>query len=557
MVLKIYASNGICYPYDDIDDTFFVTESYGGMMCLQFDISPEHPLYSLLQEETRVEYEEQYYLVKGINERKTVTTINCELDLTGLRQNFYKTFNKTTESFYNVCREILSDTGWQIVDAELIASRRSLELTDVTTYDILDQCTNTTSYGAVYRFDTKNKKIYIIKPLNNTAPTGTYFTDELNLSDLTFKGSSSNLVTRIYPYGKDGLTVASVNNGKEYVDNNSYTDKIVSMAWRDERYTNAQELYDDAVVKLAASAVPERSYTCKVDDLAKQSENYAAFKIALYDVVTLIDRRRKQRINHRIIEYKRYPKNSSFNTVTLSTIAGTVTGKFSAINNKLTELNAQQLHDRTKVNEIKQDLDSTVLHISESWASSVNESLFTQTADGIFLQVDKIVGTNRLGTLIQQSATDIQIAWNNCSNYIKFEQSMLNVYDTNNQLLMSLNNNGQEFYQDGVKIGKSGTDFWIKNDEIKGIVFDLNSSGYYMTWGYKGINNDAYVMKLTYVAKSFGNFKSDDTIYCGCNFDLFNNKLKNWNFDGGSYTGKLTIDGTTLIFNRGILQNSY
>lgn len=577
MVLKIFDRDGKTHLYDKIDDTFFVTESYGGMNKLQFDVSPDHPLYFVMQEETRVEFENQYYLIKGINERKTVTTINCELDLTGLRKNFYKTYNKKTESFYNVCREILSGTGWQIVNAELIAPRRSLELTDVTTYDILNQCTNTTTYSAVYRFDTKNRKIYIIKPQNNTKPTGTYFTDELNLSDLTFKGSSDGIVTRLYVYGKDGLSIASVNGGKEYIDNNSYSDKIISAVWRDERYTNPQELKDDAVVKLAAMSNPERSYTCKVDDLAKQCPaEYSMLKFDLYDVITLIDRKRKQRINHRIIEYKRYPSNASLNTVTLSTMTGTVTGKMTAINNKVNELNAQQLHDRTKVNEIKQDLDTTVLHVSKSWASSVNESLFTQTSEGLFFQVDKIVGTNRFGTLIQQSATDVQIAWNNCSNYIKFENAQLNIYDLYANLQMSLNKNGQEFYYKGNYIGKAGTNCWVENEDVRGIVFDLDTSGSYMTWAYKESSSSNYIMKLTYIGQRFGSFIGD-TIYCGCPIDMDNYKLKNpnlenWNFSGGSISGTLsfeaptsirTSDGTvatwrtvSLTFKNGILQSA-
>ena len=160
MVLKIYENNSKMHPYN-INDTFFVTESYGGLMYLQWDMSTEHPLYPLLKEETRVEYENQVYLVKNINERKTTVTINCELDTTGLTKNIWTTFKRTTRSFYNICSESLADTGWTIVDAELIASRRSFDLTDVTTLDILQQCTNATSFDVTYRFDTKNKTIYI------------------------------------------------------------------------------------------------------------------------------------------------------------------------------------------------------------------------------------------------------------------------------------------------------------------------------------------------------------------------------------------------------------
>lgn len=148
-------------------------------------------------------------------------------------------------------------------------------------------------------------------------------------------------------------------------------------------------------------AEPEQSYTCKVIDLAKaQPEIYKKIlSYSLYDVVTLVDRNRSRKRNYRIVEIKEFPANPLLNTVSLSSIAAKLTGKLTTINNRITELNAQQLHDRTKVNEIKQDLDTTVLHVSESWASSVNESLFTQTAEGLFLEVNKVVGTNRWSTL--------------------------------------------------------------------------------------------------------------------------------------------------------------
>lgn len=578
MILKIYDNDNKIYPYTDIDDTFFVTESYGGLMYLQWDMSPDHPLYPLIYEEIRVEYEEQLYLIKGINERKTVVTVNCELDLTGLQENIWTEFKKTKESFYNVCREIMANTGWSVVDAELVAPRRSLELTDVTSLDILNHCTNSTSYGVTYRFDTKNKKIYIIKPQNDTTPTGVYFTDELNLSDLTYKGSTGNLITRLYPIGKDGLNISSVNGGKKYIDNFSYTNKIVTNIWRDERYTNVQELFDDATVKLAAMAVPEQSYTCKINDLAKQKpEEYDVLSFKLYDVITLIDRKRKRRVNHRIVEYKRYPTNSSLNTVTLSTIAGTVTGKINAINTRITELNAATLHDRTKINEIKQDLDTTVLHISESWTSSVNESLFTQTAEGIFLEVNKLVGMNRWSTLVQQSATDVQIAWNNCSNYIKFENSQINIYDSDNDKIMSINHLGQNFYYQGNYIGKTGTNGWAGNKDFRGIIFQLDYSGAYMTWSWRD-DPDATtsLMKWSYVPKAFGNFKNDDTLYAGCDVDLMNNELKNvllsnFYFKGGSINGTLEFvavininsDGSPkswknvkMVFENGILKSA-
>ena len=595
MVLKIFYNNE-SYLYKDIDKTFFRTRSYGGMMYLQFDISPDHELYKYIAEETELEYDGQRYVVKGINERKTSTTINAELDLSGLDSKGYTEFTRKTESFYNVSRDILSDTGWTIVNAELVSKRTSLDLKDVTTRDILEHCTNSTAYNTCYRFDTINKKIYCIKPQNNTTPTGTYFSDELNLTDMTFKGSSSGLVTKLYAFGKDGLDISSVNGGKRYIENHTYTDKVIVAIWRDDRYTNPQSLLDDAVVKLAALAVPERSYTAKVIDLAKLfPELYdEILNYDLYDVVTLIDRKRKTRINHRIVEVREYPADPTLNTVTMSTVAGKISGKISTLESKVTTLNAEQLHDKTKVNEIKQDLDSTVLHVSESWASSVNESLFIQTSEGLYLEVDKVVGTNRWSTLLRQSATDIRIAWNNISKYIQFENAQMNIYNSSDKKLLSLNSygldvydssgtklmqldsTGQNFFYQGNSVGSIGTGYYVQNKNLKGLAFHLDYDSAYMTWSWKeSSSTDTYTMFLTYAAKAVGSLRQG-ALNAGCDLDLRNNNLysavlTDWNFDGGSISGtwsgnivtSFNSDGTaatwksfSLKFKNGILQSA-
>lgn len=595
MVLKIFYNNEV-FLYKDIDNTFFRTRSYGGMMYLQFDISPDHELYKYIAEETELEYDGQRYVVKGINERKTATTVNAELDLSGLDSKGYTNFTRKTESFYNVSRDILDGTGWTIVDAELVSKRTSLDLKDVTTRDILEHCTNSTAYNTCYSFDTINKIIYCIKPQNNTTPTGTYFTDELNLTDMTFKGSSSGLVTKLYAFGKDGLDISSVNGGKRYIENHTYTDKVIVAIWRDDRYTDPQSLFDDAVVKLATLAVPERSYTAKVIDLAKAyPEIYSEIlKYDLYDVVTLIDRKRKTRINHRIVEVREYPADSTLNTVTMSTVVGKVSGKISTLESKVTTLNAEQLHDRTKVNEIKQDLNSTVLHVSESWASSVNESLFNQTSEGLYLEVNKIVGTNRWSTLLRQSATDIKIAWNNISKYIQFENAQLNIYNSSDVKLMSLNSKGQDIYDsDGIKlmsINSEGQEFYYKGNKVgfigtghykndtskRDLSFNLENGSAFIDWCYRMKSTDtAYTLIFTYAAKEVENLDANQ-LHAGCDMNLRghylrNAVLKDFGFEGGSINGtwsgnivtSFNSDGTaatwrsfSLTFKNGILQSA-
>ena len=90
-----------------------------------------------------------------------------------------------------------------------------------------------------------------------------------------------------------------MNGGKEYIDNHQYTDRVIASAWSDERYTNPQSLLDAAKKKLDELSFPVRSYECDVRNTGET--------MYLYQVVTLIDRVRKKRVEHRVVTYKEYP----------------------------------------------------------------------------------------------------------------------------------------------------------------------------------------------------------------------------------------------------------
>ena len=519
MVLKLYFGNNV-FVYKDIDKTFFRTHSYGGMKYLQFDVSIKHNLYKYMAEETRLEYDNQYYLIKGIHERKTagICTVNAELDLTGLESKIYISKTWTTETFSAFATDILSGTGWSISNAALITKRTTTEAKDDTPRKLLDRCSNTTSYGVCFEYDTKNKVITCINPESNIEPSGVYFTDELNLTELTLKGSSSSLVTKLYPIGKDGLTIASVNGGKDYIENYTYTDKVVCAVWRDERYTNAQSLKDDGVAKLASLAYPERAYTCRVINLAKTNpdvyRNILSF--LLYDVVTLVDRIRGTRINHRIVELKEYPANHALDTVSLSTVAARISGTISRLNGKLSELNAQQQQDRTTVKEMKQDLDNTVLHVDD------------------------------LGEAIQDIPEDVQSAWNSINKKIQFTDGELRVYDTANtqsqQLRLKVNENGAQYYRSGNFVGNIRTE--QSGENHVGLVFDLNYAGDYFAFVQKeSANDNSYHTVLC--------FSRTDTVYTeyglhlGCDFYGHDNTLHD-----------VCLDNVSVVYN-GQSQTAY
>ena len=321
MHLKIFHGDEIII-YQDIDKTFFRVRTEDGLMNLQFDISPYHPQYKYFDLYVQIEFDNQLYLITGINERKSISTITCDLDLTGLSSNGFSYFHWTNQTFASVTDTILEGTGWSILGASTVTKKSTTKIDEFrTSFEILDYFRNVTSYNACYKFNAKTKTITVIHPYNNTAASGVYFTDDLNLVDLAYKGSALNIVTKLYPVGKDGLRITNINNGKSYIENHIFTDRTIIAEWRDERYTDPQALLDDARLKLAESAKPEQSYTVKVIDLAKLlPDKYGdVLSYDLYDIVTIIDRRRNKRLDHRIVEIKEYPADPTLNTIVLST----------------------------------------------------------------------------------------------------------------------------------------------------------------------------------------------------------------------------------------------
>ena len=66
---------------------------------------------------------------------------------------------------------------------------------------------------------------------------------------------------------KDGLMLNI--DGKNYVENHQYSKKVKTMTWKDERYTDAESLKEDAEAKLDELSKPYRSYTAEIINLVE------------------------------------------------------------------------------------------------------------------------------------------------------------------------------------------------------------------------------------------------------------------------------------------------
>lgn len=319
-------------------DNYYITEKYNGVDELGFSIPITHPGYPFITEEVAIE-EDQRYLVKAIDEGAQSATIKCEIDLDALKSEMFIDFSNESDTILNTVQKVLPP-GWTVEDHAYLNIRRTVALEAGTAFDLISACES--AYGVTTRYDNRKNTVHLYLPEQNQ-PTGAYLTDELNLKQVNYKGKSSDFITRLYAYGKDGLSFADINDGRPYVEDHTYSDKVVCGYWKDERYTIKENLLEDAKRNLAQKAVPQRSYECSAIDLAEIKEStdgkdqniYSFLELSLYNVVTLLDRKRKTRINHQIVEKKRYPHYPENNVVTLSTVAPSVQSSVKQIQNQI------------------------------------------------------------------------------------------------------------------------------------------------------------------------------------------------------------------------------
>lgn len=222
---------------------------------------------------------------------------------------------------------------------------------------------------------------------------------------------------------------------------------------------------------------------------------------------------------------------------------------------------------------IKNTKDAVLISAKETATSYTDDKLKSYSTsaqikvktDSIESEVKKKLNSSELSTKIQQNASAVKIAWNNISKYIQFESGELRIYDSavssSQKLVSKFNYNGCHFYRNDYYVGKIGTNELQSDSSKKGLNFDLESNGAYMTWASKDSSSaNIYTMKWTYVqkGKGWGNYTAGE-LHAGCNVDMHGWTLKNPSFEGGGINGTLNFvqilrmdsDGTVASWSNG------
>ncbi|URZ06764.1 phage tail spike protein [Clostridium felsineum] len=345
---------------------------------LSFSIASKDVNYNVIEEECYIKTKENIYIIKKISINEDWKTIECNVNVEELKGTLVESINQVQGDCEATTNLALTDTGWVVGKCD-INRKRNIVKKQCTVYDVLQEIQD--MYHCEMEFDALNKQVNIYQSIGSDK--GTYFIENLNLKQIGLQSDTTDYITQLIPLGKDGLTVESVNNNLRYVSNYQYSSKVLQSYWSDNRYTNAQDLLNDAIERLSELSKPKKSYSVSVIDLANlKPDLYKILDYGLGDTVTLISKSNNIKDRQRIKKIEIYPEQQENNTAEISNTLDNIEDLITRFDNT----------------------SNTVDNVTNSDGSIDSTSVEVKNSDGTFSNLN--VAMERVGNLI---ATKIDV----------------------------------------------------------------------------------------------------------------------------------------------------
>ena len=231
---------------------------------------------------------------------------------------------------YDVIKLAIADTKFELIsDSELKKMGMTRIGADgvkidfyptdkINTYDVIQNVIEAYGRGEIY-YD--NYRFAVVERIGKD--NGVRMSIKKNMTSLSVERSTQELTTRLYMYGKDDLTISSVNGGKPYIESEEGIEKYrIREAYRDySDYDDPEKLKAFGEWDLKGEGNdfrldrPQLTITGDVVDLSKLAEYGDFYKIALGDTVHVFE----GDIEHkkRIVSMKYYPYSAKQPSVTI------------------------------------------------------------------------------------------------------------------------------------------------------------------------------------------------------------------------------------------------
>lgn len=268
-----------------------------GQQTLNFALPATDEYIPYIENENVIETDDYLYRIKEIscNNHKYINAL-CYADIDSLKFSFINTHSSYNQvALKSFCETTFSRNPWQAIYQSKYNTTITYQQDYLTVYEMLLEICN--KYGFEYWFDTKERKIYITDTLGSKKDT--IFMNDLRLKALKYNSNSFDLVTRVYPFGKDRLNINLVNNNQLYVEDHSYTTENKMKYLIDDTITVPEELMKQAQEQLAKYSQPVTSYELYTSDIDPNIE--------IGDTITIYDQIQNIQTEQRVVKLIKYP----------------------------------------------------------------------------------------------------------------------------------------------------------------------------------------------------------------------------------------------------------
>lgn len=309
-MLKVYNTRREYIGLIDTYKNLYATELLNtGLKSLCFKAPCLEEYYEMLQEEHFIYTKDYNYVIKEVNyEGNEFFTIYATADIEEISGSIFMHFDCFERNLENAYKYCLGRTDWEVRYTSQRKTIVTYQLPYVTALDMLYQIAG--DYQQELWFDTKNKILWVYEKMGKSL--GAYYSNELRLKTLKKQSSTYDFATVLYPVGKDGLTIRDINNGHEFIDNYTYSDKYIEKIWINEDYDVAEKLKAAAEIYLDSIAQPKASYKLALSDIGPN--------VQLGDEILLVDKIKRIKQKQRVVKIIRYEEEPEKSQIELSNL---------------------------------------------------------------------------------------------------------------------------------------------------------------------------------------------------------------------------------------------
>lgn len=158
------------------------------------------------------------------------------------------------------------------------------------------------------------------------------------------------------------------------------------------------------------------------------------------------------------------------------------------------------------------------------------------------------------------AADAIRVGFNAMGNTMQLSATSLAFYESGSQTF-GLYSDGMRFYDGSTYIGKIGKSSWVNKPTVRGLTFNLDTYGDYMTWSYKdtisiGGGSNVYSAMLTMDAT--GRAYGEKALHLGADIHCQNRSIKNGYLLNMGVTSAFTVyNNVNLQFYSNLNMNGF